>query len=89
MNSSNYRNRLVSLENSIKIQPNTLFSRILDYKYYIVITSVIFLYLILLPPSFLVKKHKKKRNIKWILWISTWLVSSIIICVLYYIYSRQ
>ena len=91
MTTAGYSSRLDALEQDMYEPTHTLWSRTLGLKYYIAIGVVLFFVLLFSPPSFLLtEKHKKiPRRIHWVKWWGAWVLCTVIVGGMYYLYARQ
>jgi len=91
MSSGGYSSRLNSLEQEMNEPTLTLWSRVVMTKYYIGIGLILWILLFVFPPSFLltVKVKKKPQRIHWVKWIGTWVLLTVIVCGMYYMYSNN
>lgn len=91
MSSGGYSARLNSLEHEINEPTLSLWTRVLMIKYYLAIAIVLWILLFIFPPSFLltVKIKKKPQRIHWVKWVCAWVLLTVIVCGMYYMYMNK
>ena len=91
MSSGGYSSRLNTLEHEINEPTHSLLENVLIVKYYIGIALVLWILLFVFPPSFLltVKIKKKPQRIHWIKWVGVWVLLTVIVCGMYYMYMNK
>lgn len=83
---SSYRSRLSTLEVEVNQEKSTIWMKVDRIKYYLIINLVLLIILFIFPPSFvyIMKKKKKTQRINWLKWIGVWIISSLLLCYMYY-----
>ncbi len=91
MSSGGYSSRLNSLEQEMTEPTLTMWSRVVIIKYYLGIGLLLWILLYIFPPSFLltVKVKKKPQRIHWVKWIGVWVLLTVIVCGMYYMYMNK
>lgn len=85
---TSYRVRLATLEHDVNEPTFSIKKYLSSIQYYVMIATFFFLFLFFFTPSFLLTKKTKKepQRIFWMRWIVTWLVCSILVSMMYYMY---